>query len=211
MYLRKVEPELIPELAREAATVLKQGGVVLYPTDTLYGLGADALSDEAVDALYALKGRDEKKPMHAIVADIAMAERYGEVTDLAKKLLAGFPQGLISVIVKKKPAHTTGIFRGIETFGFRIPHTEFCSAMLLAFDGPITATSANASGQESKRSLGGILAQLGPGVSLIDLALDGGEIPERKPSTVVDVSSGEMVVLREGAVSAQEVALCAAK
>lgn len=211
MYLRKVEPELIPELAREAAAVLKQGGIVLYPTDTLYGLGADALSDEAVGALRALKGRDEQKPIHAIVPDIAMVEQYGEVNDTARKILANTPQGLVTLIVKKRPDHQTGIFRGIETFGFRIPDNELCIAMARAFGGPITATSANKSGETPASSLGGILAQLGPGVSLTDLALDGGTLPERAPSTVVDVSSGEAIVLREGAVSAHSIRLCTGK
>src|SRR5665213_2077271 len=74
-----------PAAAVRAAQILASGGVILYPTDTLYGLGADALSDEAVAKIYAIKGRDERKPMHAIVADISMAERYGQFNDVARK------------------------------------------------------------------------------------------------------------------------------
>ena len=77
---------LDPSVPARAASVLAAGGIILYPTDTLYGLGADALSDEAVDNIYAIKGRDEKKPMHCIVADMTMADEYGEVNELATAL-----------------------------------------------------------------------------------------------------------------------------
>src|SRR3990167_9965232 len=83
-----------------ASVVLKNGGVVLFPTDTLYGLGADAFSDAAVDTIYAIKGRDEKKPIHCIVADIAMAEEYAEVTNDARLLFQRLLPGGLTVILR---------------------------------------------------------------------------------------------------------------
>ncbi len=110
----------------EAAAAIEAGGVVMYPTDTLYGLGADALSDSAVARLYAVKARDEKKPIHAIVADMQMAERYGYVDGAARMLAERFLPGPLTLILKKKEGIETGIAKGIDTFGIRIPDNAFC-------------------------------------------------------------------------------------
>src|SRR5271156_4955489 len=92
----------LEQAVSKAATVLRSGGVILYPTDTLYGLGADALSDEAVAKVYAIKGRDEGKPMHCVVADMQMAARYGEMNELANRLAEKFLPGPLTLILKKK-------------------------------------------------------------------------------------------------------------
>ena len=193
-------------MAEKAANVLRAGGVVLLPTDTLYALGADALSNAAVDAIYIIKGRDEKKPMHALVADMAMAQRYAEVPENARILSEKLPRGKLTLVCKKKQGTQTGIARGIDTFGFRIPDHDLCNALLRAFGGPITATSANRGGQKPANAINTILAQLGRSSDLIDLVIDAGELPERVPSTVVDLSSGKAIVLREGAVPAADIA-----
>ena len=188
-----------------ASDVLRAGGVVLYPTDTLYGLGADALSDEAVGRIYTVKGRPEGKPVHALVSDMAIAEKYADVGDAARKLARELPRGKVSFVVPKKQGFDSGICRGIPTFGFRIPDNDFCQALLKSFGNPITATSANPSGEGTKRSAREIVGQLGAAARYIDLIIDAGELPERKPSTVVDFTSAEPAILREGAVSAEEV------
>ncbi len=194
----------IEDAAVRAAGVLRAGGVVLYPTDTLYGLGADAFSDEAIAKIYTIKTRDESKPIHAIVADIAMAEQYGEVTDKAKELVKKFG-GKVTLVVKKKSGLDTGIAQNISTFGFRISDNEFCIALARILGRPITATSANKSGLPSARRVDDILLQLGDNAAKIELVVDAGELPERKPSTVVDLSGTEPKVLREGAVSVPEI------
>lgn len=175
------------------------------PTDTLYALCADALSNEAVDRIYAIKARDDKKPVHALVHDVAQAKRYAEVTPEAEALLVKHA-GLISLVVPQKRGESasrrTGILRGIDTFGFRIPEHDLCRDVLQTFGGPITATSANVSGKEVPQDLGAILAQLGPAVMLVDLAIDGGALPPTKPSTVVALEEGNVRILREGAVPA---------
>ena len=191
--------------ALRAAEVLRAGGVVLYPTDTLYGLGADALSDEAVRKIYSIKGREEEKPIHAIVSGLDMAARYAEISDDVRLLAERLPQGQVTYIVRKKPECKTGILNGIGTLGFRIPNNELCALMTQAVGKPVTATSANRSGKLPERSIGKILAQLGGNVEGIDLVVDAGELPERRPSTVVDLSGIEPVIVREGAVSASEI------
>lgn len=193
------------EAAEKAAEVLRNGGVVLYPTDTLYGLGADALSDEAVAKIFDIKGREEGKPMHAIVGDIKMAAQYTEVSGLVRLLSDRLPKGQITFITQKREGLDEGISRQIETFGFRIPQHAFCIEMIRAFGGPITATSANASGEKPERSVEAILAQLGSGAAHIDLVIDGGELPAREPSTVINFTHDHPLIVRESAVPAADV------
>jgi len=185
--------------------MLRQGGVILYPTDTLYGLGADAFSDEAVDTIYAIKGRDEKKPIHCIVSDIAMAEEYAEVTNDARLLFERLLPGGLTVILRKRKNVRGGIARSIETIGIRIPHNDFCIQLAGAFGEPFTATSANLAGHEHQRSVEAILKQLGPNAEIIDLIIDAGELPPSAPSTVVDLSGEEPVILREGAIPSADI------
>ncbi len=192
------------ESVARAAAVLRAGGIVLYPTDTLYGLGADALSDEKVAKVYDIKGREELKPIHAIVADLEMAERYGDVNDEMRVIEKKLPKGKITFVVKKKDVNT-GIMHGIDTFGFRIPDNELCIALSKAFDGPITATSANKSGKKPERSVEKILAQLGDAASGLNLIIDAGELQERKPSTVIDMTGERPLIVREGAIPAVDI------
>lgn len=214
MEVIRLDETNVDSVASRAAAVLRAGGVVLYPTDTLYGLGADALSDEAVQKIFAIKGREEKKPVHAIVSDLGMAGKYAEVSDDTRLLAGRLPQGQVTFILKKKEGCNTGIAKGIPTFGFRIPNNAFCLALVREFGRPVTATSANVSGQKPERNVDAILEQLARESrsnvlqnvgTLIGLIIDAGELPERQPSTVVDLSGAEPVILREGAISPAEV------
>ena len=205
MEIVSLAQEDIEVAALRAATILRAGGVILYPTDTLYGLGADALSDEAVAKVYAIKGRDESKPLHALVASIEMAARYGEISERVRCMIEHLPAGQATFIVKKKPEFTTGIFRRLDTFGFRIPDHPFCLALLRAYASPITATSANKAGEEAQRSLGEILRQIGQSAGEIALAIDASAVSGRAASTVVDLSNSEPRILREGAVPEEDV------
>ena len=202
----------VQEIAAKAADVLRAGGVVLYPTDTLYGLGADALSNDAVARIVEIKGRDDRKPIHAIVADLDMAAEYADVTTDARLLVQEFG-GKVTVTLKDKAGIDTGIAKDIETFGIRVPDNDFCIAMCRSFGKPITATSANRAGEAPSRSISEILAQLSDPAdhssvlqnTAIELIVDGGELPETLPSTVVDLSGESPVIVREGAVAVAEI------
>jgi len=186
--------------------VLRVGGVVLYPTDTLYALGADAFSDEAVAKVFAIKGRGKRKSISAVFSDMAMVERYAKVNDAAKRLAEKFLPGPLTLVLKKKAGIKTGIARDRGTIGIRIPNHPFCLALAKEFGKPITATSANISGEETKNSVDEILKQLGSAAEHIDLAIDAGELPPSLPSTVVDCSGAEPKILREGVLSKQQIA-----
>ncbi|HEY4524789.1 MAG TPA: L-threonylcarbamoyladenylate synthase [Candidatus Paceibacterota bacterium] len=195
--------------AGRAAGILRAGGVVLYPTDTIYGLGADALSDEAVDMIYHIKQRDEKKPIHAIVASLEMAAEYGDIDPLVHLTVQNLPKGKVTCIVKKKSGLDTGICRDSTSFGFRIPDHALCQALLSAFGKPITATSANIAGKPPHNDVASIFAQLGARAEDIDLVIDSGVslAPNLMPnaSTVVDFTGARPVILREGAVPAADI------
>lgn len=190
---------------QKAADVLRRGGIIIYPTDTLYGLGADALSDAAVDKVYAIKGRETNKPMHCIVADIAMAEKYAEMNEAALVIAEKFMPGPITIILQKKPEVTTGIAREIDTIGFRIPDNAFCRELARKFGGPITTPSANPAGAAPQLTIEEILAQFGEAAIGIDLVIDAGPAALARPSTVVSLVSGEPVILREGAIPTSDI------
>jgi len=194
------------QCAARAADVLRAGGVVLYPTDTLYGLGADAFSGVAVEKLYAIKAREKGKVMHCVVADLAAAARYAVPDERAEQLARKLLPGPLTLILKKKPNVVTGIGKDIDTLGIRIPNNDFCLALARSFGAPYTTTSANISGAPTARRISEILSQLGPTAGhMIDLVIDAGELPESLPSTVVDLSGDEPVILREGAISAKDI------
>jgi L-threonylcarbamoyladenylate synthase len=192
-------------VVEKAAAVLRGGGVILYPTDTLYGLGADALSDVAVAKVCKIKEREEKKPIHAVVADMGMAAEYGEVHDYARMLAEKFLPGPLTLVLKKRSHVERGIARGVTTFGIRIPNHGFCIELARALGKPYTTTSANIAGGENVRSVDAILTQLRDHAHFIDLVIDAGELAVSEPSTVVDVSKAEPVILREGAIPSADI------
>jgi L-threonylcarbamoyladenylate synthase len=188
------------KVVMRAAGTLRQGGVIIYPTDTLYGLGVDAFSDAAVDKLYELKGREAGKPTHCIVSDLTMAEEYAEVNDAARKIMGKFLPGALTLVLPKKPGLDGGIARGINTIGIRIPANDFCIELAKTFGKPFTATSANKAGEEPSLEFGKVIA----GISA-DLAIDAGNAPLSKPSTVVNLVSGHPSILREGAIPVTDI------
>lgn len=185
--------------------VLKNGGIILYPTDTLYGLGVDALNVEALKKLKTLKGRSDSKPISIVVADMAMAEEYAEVTPLARKLAETFLPGKLTLVLSAKENLPTELTAGTGTIGIRIPNHLLCLNLARELGRPFTATSANVSDQESKNSATGILAQFGMHAGLIDRVIDVGTLPDSLPSTTVDARGEVPIVLREGAVSKEEI------
>lgn len=182
------------EQINKAVAVLRKGGVILYPTDTLYGLGVDASNTDALKKLYTIKEREPGKPVSVIVESLEAAASYVEITPLARTLAEKFLPGALTLVLKKVGSD--------ETLAIRIPNSPTCLAIAKQFGKPFTATSANKSNMASLRSVPGILAQLGESANKIDLVIDIGELPNSLPSTVVDVRGEKPIVLREGAIPA---------
>lgn len=198
--IKEITENTFESCISKAVEVLRRGGVIIYPTDTLYGLGADATNEEAIEKIYAIKGRDENKPIHVIVGDCDMAEEYVELNKEARILAQKFLPGPLTLVLKKKNTTPSLLTGGRKTLGVRIPNNTFCRELARRFGKPITTTSANKSGEEPSQSIEGILKQLGEEKNTIDLALNMGEVKNTTPSTVVDVSKGEINILREGAI-----------
>ncbi len=198
------------EAIAEAARVVKKGGVVAFPTDTVYGLGCDPSSDEAVGRLFKAKGR-EAKPIPVLCADADVAERLVELNDTARRLAKVHWPGALTIVAPLKKKRRTGrggersklsplLDQGTGFLGVRVPGSEPCRELAAKAGGAITGTSANLSGRPSCRTAAEVVDSLD---GRVELVIDGGELTGRE-STVVKVSGGTVEVLREGSVRIQE-------
>jgi len=190
-----------PEV-RRAAEILKRGGLVAFPTETVYGLGADASSKAAVTRLYAAKRRPLDHPVIVHFADADLAFSWArDVPQAAKKLAAKFWPGPLTVILKKSARAGNFVTGGQDSVGVRVPSHPVAQELLRAFGGGIAAPSANRFGQVSPTTAAHVREDLGKDVELV---LDGGPSEVGIESTIVDLSSGDPVVLRPGRISAAE-------
>jgi len=184
-----------------ALDVLAGGGLVAFPTDTVYGLGAIAFDANAVSKIYLAKGRGQEKAIPILVSDVDQIYRVSSgVNDFAIKLGKRFWPGPLTIVV---PRHSTipDVVSPLPTVGVRIPNLNV-TRELLRLTGPLAVTSANMSGQTSPSTAKGVNAQLNGRIPLI---LDGGVTPGGIPSTVVDCTGDEPVVVREGPISLEEI------
>lgn len=178
--------------------------VVLYPTDTIYGLGVDSTDSEAVLRLQELKGRSDTKPISIVVADVAMAEKYVEVTPLARKLIEKFLPGKLTIVLNAKGNLSERLTAGTGTIGIRIPNHPVPVRLAREWGRPVTATSANVAGMPTLDTPQEILAQFGDKASWITEVIDEGPLAPSAPSTVLDARGDTPVIIREGAVSVAE-------
>jgi L-threonylcarbamoyladenylate synthase len=180
-----------------ARDVLRAGGLVALPTDTVYGLCAVATDGAAVERLYEVKVRDPKQPLPLFVGSIEQARLIVEMNDAADALASKFWPGALTIVLRKKPAFATRASAGGDTIGVRVPDDPMLRELALDL-GPITGTSANIAGREECRTAAEVRAQLGNNV---DLAVDAPVAASGKPSTIVDcVDPANIRLLREGAI-----------
>jgi L-threonylcarbamoyladenylate synthase len=190
-----------PEV-RRAAEVLRRGGLVAFPTETVYGLGADATSPEAVARLYAAKRRPAEHPVIVHFADAQGAFAWAdEVPPAARKLAAKFWPGPLTLILKKSAQAGDFVTGGQDTIGLRVPSHPVAQELLRAFGGAIAAPSANRHGKVSPTTAAHVREDLGRDAALV---LDGGPSEVGIESTIVDLSGAQPVVLRPGHVSAAQ-------
>lgn len=185
-----------PAVIREAAEMVREGLVVAYPTDTLYGLAVDPRNDDAVRRLYELKGRAEDSALTLIAADAAQARAAGDMTAQAERLAARFWPGPLTIVVRARAILARAMLAGGATVGIRIPdHTV---AVALARDAGfcVTATSANRSGATAAATPAAVAAALPD----VDAILDAGAARGGAPSTIVDASARDLALIRQGVV-----------
>lgn len=181
----------------EAARWLRAGAVGAFPTETLYGLAADATDVHAVDRLLTIKGREAGKPVAVLVADVVMLESLVEgIEPAARRLARHFWPGPLTLVFTARPGVADGLTGGTGTIGARVSSCPMAQRLVSEVGRPITAPSANPAGLPPPRRLAEVQAYFG---ASLDFYLDGGELPGEPASTVVDVRR-EMQILRPGAV-----------
>jgi L-threonylcarbamoyladenylate synthase len=187
----------------EAAKWILAGGLVALPTDTLYGLAADPFSTAAVARVFAAKGRAAERALPLIAADAAqVATHLGRLSATAELLAARFWPGPLTLILPAPRGLAPDVTAGLGTVGVRVPDARVARAICAACGWPITATSANVSGEPATAQPEEVERTLG---DRIDLLIDGGPTRGGAPSTIVDVTGAEPALLRQGAISWQEI------
>ncbi len=183
---------------RKAAILVLKGGVIAYPTDTVYGLGCDPFNKQAVKKLTKAKGR-EAKPLPILVSSIRNAFRLGIFDERAKILAEKFWPGQLTIVVRKKPTVHRTVTMGRNSVGIRLPDNPKLRKLIERCGGALVGTSANISGRPACKTAKAVASELG---AYTDLILDGGRSPSQSGSTVIDLSSPRKVrVLRTGRIS----------
>ena len=192
------------EMIARAAEALRAGRLVAFPTETVYGLGADATRGEAVAGIFAAKSRPRFNPLIVHVPDAEAAERLAQLSDLDRRLAAAFWPGGLTLVLPKRPGCPVADLTtaGLDTLGLRVPSHPVAHALLREVALPIAAPSANRSGHVSPARAEHVAADLGEVPALI---LDGGPTVHGLESTVVAVRGGDLVLLRPGAVTAEAI------
>lgn len=193
-----IEPALIDRIVE----VLQSGGLVIFPTETTYGAGVMATNQAAVDKLLKYKSRREGKPLSIAVADQAMAEQFVQLNDQARTIYRQLLPGPVTVVSQSLGRVARGVESEFGTVGVRIPDYPLVIEIVRRLGKPITATSANASGEKRPYCVADVWERLSEQQKkLVDLIIDAGELPHRPPSTVIDTTLSTPVTLRQGEIT----------
>lgn len=195
------------EVVNLAANVLREGGIVVFPTETVYGIGASATSCIGPQEIIDIKMRPKNKPLPWLVEDEAALDRYGvDVPEYAHRLAKAFWPGPLTIVVKAAEVVAPEFRDERGTVALRCPDHELVQDLIRASGAAIVTTSANTSGRPPAGSFDELEERI---IAAADLTLDGGETPHRMASTVVDCTGPEPVVTREGPISTEQVMLVA--
>ena len=195
-----------PQNIQRATEQIKNGGLIAYPTETVYGLGADPYRREAMQKIFIAKGREETKGIILLIrgaADLATLVRA--ISPTAQTLIRAFWPGPLTLVFRARPDLPPALLGGRDTIALRHSSSPIAAQLLTALGGPLTSTSANRSNTPPARSAYEVQNALG---DHLDLILDGGPSVSTTPSTLVDVSADRAILLREGVVSVSELRTC---
>lgn len=180
------------KLIRKAVEILRKGGLVIYPTETCYGIGTVATNVKAIKKIHKIKKRSSSKPIHIIVPNLKMMEKYGEVTKEIRFLAKRFMPGPLSIVTRKK--RVIPKILNPKEITFRIPSHRVALTLVREAKVPITATSANISNQQPLYNIKDVIKTF---ENKVEMILDSGNLRKVKPSTFIDMKS-EPKILREG-------------
>ena len=187
-----------------AAEILRRGGLIAFPTETVYGLGADALNERACADIYKAKGRPSDNPLIVHIAEPSDAEKYAVVPELYYRLAEAFMPGPLTVIMKKRPVIPDRVTGGLDTVAVRCPSNAIAHALIRLSGVPVAAPSANISGKPSTTAFAHVYADL---FGKVDMIIDGGECDIGLESTIVKIVGDGITLLRPGAVTVEQLSL----
>ena len=186
----------------QAVQCIKEGGLIAYPTETVYGLGVDPLNQQALQNLFAAKGRDAEKAIIVLIRGKEdLASLTTEIPAIANILINTFWPGPLTLIFKANPKLPQELLGGRDTIALRHSSAPIAQSLVETLEGPLTSTSANISGHPPAQSAQEVENQLG---QKLDLILDGGPSPQVQPSTVLNLTTPKPTILREGVITQQE-------
>jgi L-threonylcarbamoyladenylate synthase len=189
---------------RQAIASLKRGDVIVFPTETVYGLGADALNPAAVEKVFQLKGRNPDTPIPIIVADQAMLKGLvGNIPPIARKLMEQFWPGPLTLVLPAAPGTPKQLLNRTGGVGVRISSQPIATQLARDLERPLTATSANPSGYQAASTMEQAQEYFAGDIKIF---LDGGELPSKTGSSVVEVIDGRIKIIREGEISLERLA-----
>jgi L-threonylcarbamoyladenylate synthase len=189
-----------------AVEILVDGGIIAYPTETFYGLGADATNEEAIEKIFAVKGRNFKNPVSLIIGQANdIHPLVQDVPETAKKLMAAFWPGALTIVFSAADIVSPLLTAGSGKIGLRVSSHPIALGIVQKLKRPLTATSANLSGAPECTRASEVAEQLS---NKIDAIIDLGDTPGAKGSTIIDVSCDPPIILREGAISRKTIEKC---
>jgi L-threonylcarbamoyladenylate synthase len=196
----KIDPNNLDKyLLTKAVQIIEEGGVIAYPTETFYGLGADGRNENAIERIFLIKGRDIKNPLSVIIGDRRdVGDLVEGIPEIALRLMETFWPGALTLLFTASQNVSSRLTAGTGKIGVRVSSHPIAIALAKALRHPITATSANPSGAGECTSVHEVIKCIG---DKIDAVIDGGQTPGGKGSTIIDVTTHPPVILRDGTIS----------
>ena len=191
---------------KEISKIIKNGGIVVFPTETVYGIGTNGLNKEAISRLYEVKQRPTSKPISLLVSSIEMVDMVAkDITDMEYKLMDKFFPGPLTIILKKKNIVPDNLTNNTDTVGIRMPDNIIAKKLIEYAKVPIATPSANISGKPSGTDINYIMENF---KDKVDYYIDGGQSKLGIGSTIVKVENGYPLILREGSISKEQIFEC---
>lgn len=191
------------EKLKEVANVIKQGGIVIFPTETVYGIGTNGLDELAIEKLYNIKERPLNKPISLLVSDFEMIKKVTkDISDVEYKIMKKFFPGPLTIILKKRDIVPDILTNGEDTVGIRMPDSEITRKLIEYVGLPIATTSANISGEKSGTNIEDIMTDFH---GKVDYFIDNGKSKIGIGSTVIRIENNNIIILREGSIKKEEI------
>jgi L-threonylcarbamoyladenylate synthase len=196
MELITLSQKNFQSVVETAAKIIKRGGILIAPTDTVYGIVANALDKDAIDKVYSAKGRDKNKPLPIFVKNMAMAKKLARIPATKNRFLEENWPGKVTVVLDKKPDIKIHGTSG-NKIALRVPFYNFINSLIETLNVPLCGTSANISGKPASTKIDEVLEQFSGSIFQPEAAINAGDLPESRPSIIVDFTGDRPISIRK--------------